>query len=677
MQRKRVEIAIAALCLLLARSIQSENGHRFSVNDDIELTQFGDLYRPNRGAVVVSPTGGSVAVHTTRASLDDGKLHDQLRIYDMEKLRRFVNSSDPRDSAEPFWIIDESTATEGQDQPLITNLRWLRDGSGVAFLLRSAGHRKLHLALIGSRDVVPLSPEGDDVLSFDIRDRSHYVFTVASSETKETLAKDLQAPFRIATGHRIYETMFPEVMALFVGRGDLWAANGESATPVRDAVSGKTIILYQAGNNSLTLSPDGSTLVTVMAVAEIPLEWETRFQPPFPNDGHRLRAGLQDLNAPADPGYAGEYVKIDLASGKVTSLTNAPTAMSAGWFESLASPAWSDDGSSVLLSGTFDRSQNGDDLRPCIAVIRIPSGTHECVKTLKRNLAEGFEDGYQRIDEASFARYRNDQVLLRTLHTDRKSEKTELYSRSDHFGWHLRDEKSEAGQSEVLDVMIKATYKDSPLLVATDRASKTTRTIFNPNQQLENIVMGSPELYRWTDGAGHTWQGVLYKPVGYRTGIKYPLVIQNHGFSVDRFAPSGGPSAFVAQELASEGIMVLHVRDCDGRGSPTEGPCNVREYEAAVESLSKDGMIDSSRVGLIGFSRTVFYVLEALTTSKIRFRAASVTDGITVSYMEWLSAIDPGDAYRRDAESLIGSSPLGQGIMQWLSASPGFNMEKV
>jgi len=53
---------------------------------------------------------------------------------------------------------------------------------------------------------------------------------------------------------------------------------------------------------------------------------------------------------------------------------------------------------------------------------------------------------------------------------------------------------------------------------------------------------------------------VLYKPVGYRTGIKYPLVIQNHGFSVDRFAPSGGPSAFVAQELASEGIMVLHVR---------------------------------------------------------------------------------------------------------------------
>jgi len=236
-----VKTVLVLICLLLVQAVQSEESHRFTVRDDIELAQFGDLYRPNRGAVVVSPSGERVVVHTTRASLSDGKLHDQLRIYDMKKLRFFVNAPDPVKPPEPLWVIDESTATEGQDQPLISQIRWLRDGDGVAFLLRSGQHRRLYLARIESKEVIPLSPDGDDVLSFDIRDQLHYVFTMASSETKENLARDLNTPFRVGTARRIYDAMFPEVIALFVGRADLWAANGGSLAPVRDAVSGNII----------------------------------------------------------------------------------------------------------------------------------------------------------------------------------------------------------------------------------------------------------------------------------------------------------------------------------------------------------------------------------------------------------------------------------------------------
>jgi len=53
----------------------------------------------------------------------------------------------------------------------------------------------------------------------------------------------------------------------------------------------------------------------------------------------------------------------------------------------------------------------------------------------------------------------------------------------------------------------------------------------------------------------------------------------------------------------------------------------VAGFEAAVAQLAADGVTDPKRVGIIGFSRTCYYVVEALTTSTLHFRAASITDG--------------------------------------------------
>jgi len=52
--------------------------------------------------------------------------------------------------------------------------------------------------------------------------------------------------------------------------------------------------------------------------------------------------------------------------------------------------------------------------------------------------------------------------------------------------------------------------------------------------------------------------------------------------------------------------------------------------------LVAQGLVDPERVGIIGFSRTCWYVMGALTTSALHIRAASVTDGVM--------RIDPGTA---------------------------------
>ena len=660
------------LGILIASTLNAQATKTFGVADDIEAAQFAD--------VVISPNQQMVVVHTWRGSFLDGKLHDELRFYSTKALRAFVNDPDQAASVKPNWVIDENAVSTGENGPPVTDIRWFDDGSGVAFLLRTDPyHQRLCFALVGSQEIRYVTPPADDVLGFSVRDAVHYVFTIASRALQDAERRTLDEPFQVGTGKLFMDAMFPEAMSNYVERGDLWAAIGGAPAPVNDQRTGLPIVLYEDGSRNLALAPDGSTLITVRPLAEVPKQWETSFPPPFTTDAYGIRAGKQNLNASNGWAYVGEYVSIRLADGKITSLTNAPYAQRAGWWEaSAATPRFSDDGKYVLLPGTFLAKQSGEENRPCVAVVELASRNVECVRRLKRNLAGGFEPGYEQIAGVAFATFRHDEVLLKCNALDGDGEVTREYARSGPGEWTLRrDERAKSSTDHFL-IESRASFKDPPILVASDGETHRSRVVFDPNPQLKDIVVGVPDIYKWKDNAGRDWEGILYKPAGFQFGTKYPLVIQNHGFAVDRFVPSGGfPSAFIAQELASAGIMVLQVRDCPGGTTEIEGPCNVEGYDAAIARLAKDGAIDPSKVGIIGFSRTVFYVLEALTTSKQHFAAASITDGITAGYMDYLLGVGPNHMTANEGTAIMGAPPFGPGLERWLKGSPDFNMDKI
>lgn len=663
------------VCWLTALTQPIASAHQkpsFTVKDDIDIAQLADT--------LTSAHGKWILVHTWHASLEDGLLHDQLRVYSAVGLRAFADMPRADRNARPVWTVEESTAHEGENGPLVTSIQWLDNERGFAFQLRTDRfHRRLCLAQIEPKTVLCLSRPEDDVLGFAVRDSLHYAFTVASHMTKEREMSELSKPFEVGTGRLFFEVMSPEQMVNYVGRGDLWAANGGRPGPVIDPGTGEPVTLYEDGSRNLSLSPDGKTLITVRALESIPKRWETLFPPPFAGDAYRIISGRQDLNAANGATYVGEYVRISLTNGSVVSLTNAPEAVRAGWWESDTPPAWSDDGSSVLLPGTFRDKLHESDGRPCVLFVQLATATSECVRPLKRNLASGFEPGYETIDKVAFARGRTDRVILTHLnHVDAGGYKITVYARTGPGTWRMLEVGPRSLISSGLAIRIDETFKDPPTMVATDTASGKSRMFFDPNPQLRRIAFGRPELYNWKDENGRQWQGILYKPLGFKLGVKYPLVIQNHGFSVDRYVPSGSfPSAFIAQELASVGIMVLQMRDCAGRSTPQEGPCNVEGYESGVEKLSAAGLVDSSRIGIIGFSRTVYYALEALTTSKLRFKAASITEGVTLSYESYLLNVGPQPTINQETVAMIGSRPVGPGLEDWFKRSPGFNMDKV
>jgi len=49
-----------------------------------------------------------------------------------------------------------------------------------------------------------------------------------------------------------------------------------------------------------------------------------------------------------------------------------------------------------------------------------------------------------------------------------------------------------------------------------------------------------------------------------------------------------------------------------------------------------EGRVDRERVGIIGFSRSGFYVMEMLTTGSIPVKAASITDTVMFDYFQYM-----------------------------------------
>jgi len=235
-----------------------------------------------------------------------------------------------------------------------------------------------------------------------------------------------------------------------------------------------------------------------------------------------------------------------------------------------------------------------------------------------------------------------------------------------------------SSKTRPIDVSVKQGLNRPPVLIATDRQTMSSRIVWNPNKQLRDIEMGKVSVVKWNDKTGRGWVGGLYTPPDYVAGERYPLVIQTHGFDEQEFRPSGAfPTAFAAQELAASGFVVLQLEDCSS-GTAAEGLCQVAGYEAAVERLTADGLVDGDRIGIIGFSRTCYYVLEALTTSTLHFRAASITDGVNFGYLQYLTSIDSsGNGFAHEANMIIGAPPFGVGLEEWLKRSPDFNMDKM
>jgi len=677
-----VRIALS-FCLLLsmgvasAKTLSETSKRRFTVADDIGLIQFG------YPGYVFSPDGRYFVVDTTRGRLDLNRPEDTLRVYRTEDVRQLLSHRGDGPEPLPVWTLSKSTYKDG---PIISATRWLADSRGIAFLAKTvAGSNQLFLADLETRTVQALTPSRVHVTGFDIRDRSHVVYSILSPAIVAKAHKDKEAPKGVVTGKSIHDLLFPESrLTHWHNLSELWAVVKGHRFRVDDKASGRPIPLYpdpEGQFSELVLSPDGLSVVTTLALETIPSEWETLYPPSYPTHPWKIRAGHQNLQALSGLTYWKEYVLINLLSGRVKPLTSAPEGIFAGWGLSAAAAEWSADGRSIVLPNTFlppkSGLENKQPNRPCVAVVDLSSNRTMCIV----HVSSQAEEGWRFISGVGFAQHSRDRVMIKYA-TPNGSGQTS-YLRVGDASW-LEESPTTDPESHgpPIDISVHQGMNDPPVLVATERATRVSHIIWNPNPQLRAIELGEASVIKWRDKHGHPWSGALYKPPDFVINHRYPLVIQTHGFDESEFVPSGRFStAFAARELAGAGIIVLQVKDPDDGchyETSEEAPCYVDGFDAGIQQLVAEGLVDPSRIGIVGFSRSCYHVLQMLTTSALRIHAASITDGVNLGYFQYLVGIDEfDDGIAREANMMNGAPPVGQGLQHWLKSSPDFNLDKV
>ena len=662
MSEQRTAFQIIGVLMLVACVVPRCDGEQtkrtFTVADDIGMTVVGK--------VCFSPDRSYFAVYSERGRLDLNQVEDSVAFYRREDVEKFLEHSDRSQRPSPIWTVNRLN----KKGPVIKEWRWLPDSSGVAFLERLAGsNQRLVLVDLWKKTIKPLSSKGNTVGAFDIRDAQHYVYTVADRTPLQKMRGEIQAPAIVGTGRTAEEIIFPDdsLIVSTLTTYYLWAVVGGRRFEVKH--DGAPLI--PEGN--LSLSPDGQSLVTQLVVPDVPLSWETLYPSPEASYPYRIQAGHQDLQS----GWRSvrSYITIRLETGSVRSLTDAPESDLAGW-RAGGSPSWSSDGRSILLPNTFLRSKDDAPSRACVAVVDLAANTRTCIEALM-GLTEMDTGAIQHdVIDVGFINGDKQRVVISFKNrSDHRTGDTE-YRRMPNGSWQVvrkSEGESDAGH-KVLEIKVVEEFDRPSIVIA--RNKEVSRMIWDPNPQFKNIDLGLVTIYKWKDKEGRDRRGGMYKPANYKPGERYPLVIQTHGFYESRFIPSGSfPTAFAATELAASGIVVLQVADEEAclTVTPFEGPCAVSTYESAAKQLVSEGLVDPEKIGIIGFSRTCFYVMETLTTGSLHIRAASITDGTMAGYPEYLFFGDVVKEY----DSLIGAKPFGDGLQRWLSRAPGFNLDKV
>lgn len=188
-----------------------------------------------------------------------------------------------------------------------------------------------------------------------------------------------------------------------------------------------------------------------------------------------------------------------------------------------------------------------------------------------------------------------------------------------------------------------APQRPSELYYIAPGASRPQR-LTDYNSQISGLDLARTAEFTWRNG-GYAEDGALTYPLNYERAKRYALVLVIHGCC------GASQSSFDAlvQLLAARGFFVLqpNYRGSDNLGyayanamvgDPVDGPAS--DCMAAIAALERSGMVDSSRVGVSGWSMGG-WLTSWLITHYRGFRAAVSGAAVNDATMEYtLSQVD-------------------------------------
>lgn len=633
-------------------------GRRFTVADSIGMQRIVDP-EPG-GEFQFSPDGQRVLIVTARGNLQTGNSDFAIDVYSTQQVQASLRARAA--PPEPLRIAQFSSAT---NQPAIADVRWLADSRRITFRAEgTSGLPQLYVCDVLTNRVDQVVEVPGGVWSYDMAGETIiYVSRVA--------VPDPDIDNKRRQGFRLTDENVLSAIAINTPSG-----LGVYVTKVRDLRSGHEITVNEAptvllpATRGVWLSPNGNHAIAIRPYRQWSKAW-TEYS--YPREIRRLSAAdLKDSERP--PPWIAHFVLIDVRTGAVTTLIDAPTG---ALVEADPAPTalWSDDSNSVVLVNTLLPGARGQ----AAAIVEMDRSG----KLLGRitTLASYWStDRFERV--SAVTRPTHNTLVLHRGSID-GSVPAWRYRASGGV-WRRVEQPACEG---LITLAIEEGLNTPPDIVATDCRNGRRARLTDLNPSFRELLPRTAEVVEWTDARGRVWKGGLLRPVGAVPGKRYPLVIQSHGFWPTRYLLDGSHSltgepfttGYAARALAARDMFVLQMEDhFDERNTPVEAEAHRAGFEAAVGALSERLPIDPSRVGLMGFSRSAYYVQYTLAHSSFPFAAAVLADPLDMGYVSYLLGFNqPGRGRRQEYEAVTGCAPFGDCLDRWRNSQPTFSIDAI
>ncbi|MDE1162278.1 MAG: prolyl oligopeptidase family serine peptidase [Acidobacteriaceae bacterium] len=674
--------AIFVAVAVLHVSAQAQQQH-FTVKDSIAMQRFTEPDPEASGRVTsFSPDEKFFVVVTTRGLLKENLIESTLWLFDSQAVKKFAVHPNIGRLALPrilarFKGVNQTEPGDGA--AMVRSLRWSQDSRDLYFLGRdSTAYWHLYRASISTKKSFRVTPPGQNIASFELGG-GRIPYSVALPCPTYPRSRVI-----VGTGMAMH-TLLDETGRISCPNGqELWVSERGQVHQILDASTRKPErINSYYGKTLLVTSPNGRYVVVARAVTDVPKGWE-RYEPASAT--RKIVASSPKLLQQAlDTDVPEEMVLVNLETGAVVPLIDAPLGRGLQ-FLGPTEVSWSPEGESVVLTGLMlpldgvAESKQKERLSTAYAVLCNPQTRSWTVITaLKRNHLNELHSWFPETIQTDWT-----HRVLNVRYTAQGPGPETYPLDRDH---PMFIASSEAHSSETptnpIEVVVRQDLNTPPALFVRLDASTDYKQIWDPNPNFKSIDFGHAEVFLWRDAEGREVHGILIKPTNFQANLRYPLVIEARSYRHDLFIVDGTyATAVAAQAMANDGLMVLQAGEPavpkndalkKGTAAALEG------YEAAIEKLTGEGLIDPRRVGIIGFSRTCDNVMYAVTRKPDLFAAATIANGFTYGVMGYLESVDasPNNAVLNQWALHYGGNPLGKALEAFKQESELFNLYRV
>lgn len=606
------------------------------------IEEFAELAMVS-SAPITSPNGEWTALVVEKGDVRRNVVSYDLILIDNKLVQSRMSAS--TDQGAPLYKSVYTATTKVFDgTSAISRLTWM-DSSTIVFVSRdvSAGDADRVMEL--------------DVLTGEVRRRSHIDGQIAAfSVAKKSLFYCVDKPViptsdEADLGIQVSGVGIDSLLEGNIGKKlDCIIEDDKTPRAIHNAV-----LERRSMYPSPSLSPDGRYLIYLERFADnsVPTSWKSLGLERF---GRKVLGGGAEYN---------RLRILDLKTGKDAILIDRPLYPNMEGISAFGAKSWlswSPDGKSVAIAGVAGSRDSNSQLDAVVIDLAenrfIPLGRFDGAQPALRWISR-------------------DRILVRTG--------SQVITMRNRGKWRL---ETLGAQAPTVEISVQANTSgkggDLPLLDVWASAGSESFRVIELNPNLKNRRSGQVRAFSWNDGLGREFSGDLVLPSQFNADQRYPLAVTING------SPLSNSPAMPVRELVNRGIIVLALTCSSRVPSPRVSEAISICIDAAVDKLAAQGLVDSSRVGLLGFSYSGNQVLNAVTFSTRTYAAASIVDSIQSTPLVYSMQLDLADrpsgmaqfddpvAMKRwGTEAHFQGPPFGRNLQDWLNHSPAFSLDRI